>query len=316
MTMASRASQGTAPIARALIVFLGTVVATTVVLRLFWAAGSTSLGAVLETGPHAPADLLVVVVCALGVAVTGWLGSTALIATLAALPGEFGRLAAHLADRLAPVAVRRAVALALGTALVAGLPAVAHAAGLHPTPAATSVAPAPAPDPSFTVTGPAPAVDGGPTPTPGVTTTAPSTSAPDPGFSVTTPSAPPTAPSPTTPATSATSTTSTTRTAESAPTQQRPVPSLGPLGPAPRAPSTAPATPSADASTSVRVARGDSLWRIAARHLGPDATAAQVAREWPRWYAANRAVIGASPHLIQVGQELTAPSAPTEGAGS
>lgn len=143
--MASQASQGTAPIARALIVLLGTVVATTVVLRLFWAAGSTSLGAVLETGPHAPADLLVVVVCALGVAVTGWLGSTAIIATLAALPGEFGRLAAHAADRLAPVAVRRAVALALGTALVAGLPAVAHAAGPHPTPAATSVAPAPAP---------------------------------------------------------------------------------------------------------------------------------------------------------------------------
>ncbi len=311
--MAARAPQSTVPIARALIVLLGTVVATTVVLRLFWAAGSTSLGAVLETGPHAPADLLVVVVCALGVAVTGWLGSTALIATLAALPGEFGRLAAHLADRLAPVAVRRAVALALGTALVAGLPAVAHAAGPHPTPAATSVAPAPAPDPSFTVTGPAPAVDSGPTPTPGVTTTAPSTSAPDPGFSVTTPSAPPTAATPTTPTTS---TTSTTSTAESAPTQQRPVPTLGPLGPAPRAPSTASTTSSADASTSVRVARGDSLWRIAARHLGPDATAAQVAREWPRWYAANRAVIGANPHLIQVGQELTAPSDPTEGAGS
>jgi len=61
------------------------------------------------------------------------------------------------------------------------------------------------------------------------------------------------------------------------------------------------------------VARGDSLWAIAARHLGPHATRRQVAHEWPRWYAANRKVIGADPNLIRAGQVLTAP---TSGASS
>ena len=37
----------------------------------------------------------------------------------------------------------------------------------------------------------------------------------------------------------------------------------------------------------VVVAAGDSLWSIAARHLPPSATDAQVAAAWPRWYEAN-----------------------------
>ena len=39
------------------------------------------------------------------------------------------------------------------------------------------------------------------------------------------------------------------------------------------------------------------------------ATRQQIAREWPRWYAANRALIGPNPHLIRVGQVLTVPGA-------
>ncbi|MEO7233950.1 MAG: LysM domain-containing protein [Lapillicoccus sp.] len=65
----------------------------------------------------------------------------------------------------------------------------------------------------------------------------------------------------------------------------------------------------ADTTRSVRVGHGDTLWAIAARHLGPSATASAIAREWPRWYAANRAVIGADPDLIVAGQVLTPPSA-------
>jgi hypothetical protein len=57
----------------------------------------------------------------------------------------------------------------------------------------------------------------------------------------------------------------------------------------------------------VVVRRGDTLWSIAARHLGPEATAVQVAREWPRWYAANRATIGADPDLLRPGQRLVPP---------
>ncbi|MBT9255889.1 hypothetical protein KMZ32_10425 [Phycicoccus sp. MAQZ13P-2] len=58
----------------------------------------------------------------------------------------------------------------------------------------------------------------------------------------------------------------------------------------------------------VVVHRGDSLWTLAAHHLGPGATDAEVARAWPRWYAANRAVIGADPDLLLPGQVLRVPA--------
>jgi nucleoid-associated protein YgaU len=54
------------------------------------------------------------------------------------------------------------------------------------------------------------------------------------------------------------------------------------------------------------------LWAIAATRLGPQATPALVAANWPRWYAANRAVIGADPDLIRPGQ-LLQPAASTQG---
>ena len=56
------------------------------------------------------------------------------------------------------------------------------------------------------------------------------------------------------------------------------------------------------------VRRGDALWDIAARHLGPAASAAEIAREWPRWYEANRAVIGDNPNVIRPGEVLRAPA--------
>jgi len=49
------------------------------------------------------------------------------------------------------------------------------------------------------------------------------------------------------------------------------------------------------------------LWSIAGRHLGPQATDAEIAAAWPRWYAANRDVIGADPNLLHPGQHLVAP---------
>jgi len=62
------------------------------------------------------------------------------------------------------------------------------------------------------------------------------------------------------------------------------------------------------ASPTYVVRRGDALWDVAARHLGPGASAADIAREWPRWYAANRGVIGADPNLIHAGDVLVPPS--------
>ncbi len=59
----------------------------------------------------------------------------------------------------------------------------------------------------------------------------------------------------------------------------------------------------------VVVRRGDSLWAIAARHLGEGATDAEVAAQWPRWYEANRDVVGPDPDLIRPGQVLRPPTA-------
>jgi nucleoid-associated protein YgaU len=57
------------------------------------------------------------------------------------------------------------------------------------------------------------------------------------------------------------------------------------------------------------VHRGDTLWDIVARHLGPDASDAEVATAWPRWYDANRQVIGDDPNLLLPGQILRVPAA-------
>jgi nucleoid-associated protein YgaU len=61
------------------------------------------------------------------------------------------------------------------------------------------------------------------------------------------------------------------------------------------------------------VQRGDSLWGIVARHLGPQASAAEVAEQWPRWYAANRRVIGPEPDRVLPGQIVRAPTATADG---
>ncbi|MET7279422.1 hypothetical protein ABZS29_14400 [Kribbella sp. NPDC005582] len=57
----------------------------------------------------------------------------------------------------------------------------------------------------------------------------------------------------------------------------------------------------------VTVAPGDSLWELAKRELGAEATDEQIAARWPEWYAANRQVIGTDPNLILPGQVLRVP---------
>jgi len=53
---------------------------------------------------------------------------------------------------------------------------------------------------------------------------------------------------------------------------------------------------------------GDSLWLIAARQLGPQPSATEIADAWPRWYVANKRLIGSDPDLIRPGQVLHAPA--------
>jgi hypothetical protein len=103
------------------------------------------------------------------------------------------------------------------------------------------------------------------------------------------------------------------------------VPEAGPAAPAPDwVPTPVRALPSVTLTTprhsatdgevrEVTVRRGDTLWDIAAAHLSADATDAEIADEWQRWFQANRSVIGPDPDLILPGQVLRVPD--SSGAG-
>jgi nucleoid-associated protein YgaU len=84
--------------------------------------------------------------------------------------------------------------------------------------------------------------------------------------------------------------------------------------PVPVPPASPSAQPDAERATGpdnaglLRVGAGDSLWSIAAHRLGPTATRAQIQREWPRWYTANRPLIGPDPNLIRPGTSLRIPA--------
>ena len=262
-------------------------------LRLCWMLAAGPLEAIQASGPDAPDDLIVVGTAAVGSVLLAWLGLGVMLAALAAAPGALGRMAGKASARVTPAVMRRAAAVLLGTALATTVTSLAHASAPQPLPSphtkSSQAEGPPVPDPAFRVTTRQLVAAGG-APEPGGSVP-PSTTvtAPDPGFGAGAPT-----PTPTSPAAS--------RPMNSPPT----APGLGPLGAAPH-------TPSSTASGTVTVVRGDTLWAIAARHLGPHASPLQVAREWPRWYAVNRTVIGPNPNLIHVGQVLTVP---TPGASS
>lgn len=83
--------------------------------------------------------------------------------------------------------------------------------------------------------------------------------------------------------------------------------------PAPRAddPGPVPTPAQRTVDGAVTVVRGDTLWSLAAAHLGPGATDAQIAGCWPAWYELNRHVLLDGPHLILPGQRLLVPGRDT-----
>ncbi len=78
------------------------------------------------------------------------------------------------------------------------------------------------------------------------------------------------------------------------------------VGPSVATDAATPESHSSEATVHV-VVRGESLWSIAAAALGPDATAGEVAAEWPRWWQANLEVVGHDPDQLLPGQHLRRP---------
>ncbi|MHA7153656.1 LysM peptidoglycan-binding domain-containing protein [Arthrobacter sp. TMN-50] len=70
---------------------------------------------------------------------------------------------------------------------------------------------------------------------------------------------------------------------------------------------TAPNPPADPAPALVVVTPGDSLWTLAAHHLGPFATDVEIAAAWPQWHRENREIIGDDPNLLLPGQMLRIP---------
>lgn len=224
-------------------------------------------------GPTTLDTALAAVLGSIAVVLATWLGLGLVVAVLGHLPGRVGDAAARLGERWSPAVTRQLAAILVGATLGA-MASPTPAGGTVPTSAAVTV-----PVPGFTTTG---------------------TGSPErgPGFAST---LPPPGPGRTPPTVEETATRTTVPSPGWTPTRPLSRPQASPR----LVSGSAASTP---ATGDVVVTRGDSLWAIAARHLGPDATDAEVAREWPRWYAANRAVVGDDPNLLHPGQVLTAPA--------
>lgn len=237
-------------------------------------------------------------VLAAGLLVSLWLAtSTAVGAVCVAVraAGASWRAGERLVQRCAPGIVRKALVLVVGVSVGIGTASGASAAAPDPRPSVSS----------------------------SVATTV---GAEDLGWEVTTPTVEDSAagepaeaapPARETSGVEPASSAAVDATAAATPRSSAPAPAAAPAAPAgaPVALDTSTATESSTSTgtsgtsgASVVVVAGDSLWAIAARHLPPGATDAQIAEAWPGWYQANATTIGADPNLITPGQVLTVPS--------
>lgn len=266
----------------------------------------TRVGALLGPTPPSVDEVVVLGAAVLSLALSLWLLLALAVSAAAHLPGLPGRVSGALARRIAPVAVRRLAAIAVGVGVVgSGVATTASPATAAPAPvlaAAVDDVPSPAFAPTVAA-GHAPGSPAGP------------------GFVVTAPSRAQDSPVPADPVTRAPSSSASAPTAPSAAAagtstlpegagrDERPgwVPSASSV----RRPADArlvAGSPQQTVGDEVVVHRGDCLWDIVAAHLGPSATDDDIVREWPRWYAANRDVIGDDPDRITPGLVLHAPS--------
>jgi len=265
---------GARPIAAVALAAVSLVVAAAVG-SIFLSTSSDAWRAIAAAGPASPADGILIVVALGGALLSLWVGLGTALSALSALPGALGQASTLLAGRIAPTAVRKVVAFVLGTALSAALvPGTAVARTGHEAPRAAVVASA-----QYAAGALGSAVD----------------SAPNASFSL---------------VSDAVHTSDAIHAIQAIQarneTDRAPAPSWSPER-------STPSANSEDRVVELVVHRGDSLWSIAARHLGPEATTSQIDAEWHRWFAANRLVIGDDPNAIRPGQVLSSPtSAPAE----
>lgn len=259
------------------------------VLWLLTSAWTSAHARVDAPGPASGDEVLALVAATVALGIAAWLCLGAALEVLAHAPGRVGRVARRCSDRLTPALARRVAAFVLGVGVgVAGGPSQAVAGGRFPMSSAAG---------SSTAAGSPTVADPAFLPAPAVASIRAAAAPADPGFGALAAPPPPTAPG-----------------------VGAPHPGFAPTPVAPGFTPTAPRVrPQADAELlgarshraperEVVVHRGDSLWSIAARHLGPDAGDAEVARAWPQWYAANRDVIGDDPDLVLPGQILRIPT--------
>lgn len=269
-------------------------------LRPHWAELASDLGAPHRWVARVGADHAAITSgCALLWCVALWLAFGCIAVLAAAVPGRVGRMARYVARQMLPDAVLRAVAGAAGlSVLIAPVAADAGTISDHGPVSAT----APAGRMSHrTPNWPTDAGQqrrvrvGWPTDNPRAhrahvpTPTLPTSPAPSSGRSM--PGAPP--PS------------------RSAPRQPAPTPSPSTNARASTSPGQTrharPGVAPTVSSGEVLVKPGDCLWLIAAQRLGPDASPAEIAAAWPRWYATNERVIGADPSQVRPGELLQVP---------
>jgi hypothetical protein len=201
----------------------------------------------------------------------GWLCITVLLEVASTLPGTVGRGCAAIAARTSPMLVRRMVQAVIGLSVLAG-----------PMSAGSAFATGPSTTTSTSTELDRPISTVAPTLTanraaPGISTAPPNLDRPAAAFI---PSAPPVA----------------TRTA---------------VGRAALVTGTAHRDAGDPSDRGYVVRRGDTLWDIAARHLGPNASSVDISRAWPKWYDANHATIGPDPSMITPGEVLVPPSSPS-----
>jgi hypothetical protein len=265
----------------------GLIGSAAVVALLAWAVGTPAscVSALLAPSALGFDVLLPAVAGVFAWCAVIWFATLIVVEIAATTPGVAGRACARVADQLAPRVLRTAARWVLGATLVA-------------TPMCT------------VVSGTALAAATGNNAAPNLDRPVASAIASSAGIDLDRPFAP-----------RAPATLTAASTPPAAPTRSAPSRTSAPyVAPAPP-PATKVAVPNgaplltgaphreADHEGGYVVRHGDALWDVAARQLGPNATAADIAREWPRWYAANRAVIGADPNLLRPGEVLHAPSA-------